>query len=178
MSAHPFAVHVAKLRRNHSTRWHELRSGAIEGLDCSGSAVPEGAEVSADVFLESVSGGVSVAGTVRAPWAGECRRCLSPAAGVLSLRVFEHYTHGGDGSETYALEGDELDLEPMLRDAVVLELPQAPLCRPECRGLCPTCGEDLNAQSCGCEEAPTDPRWAALGTLRFAEGATDPEPAG
>ena len=83
------------------------------------------------------------------------------------MKVLEHFTEEGDGSDTYPLRHDEIDLEPMVHDAVLLELPQAPLCRPDCRGLCPTCGADLNAQSCDCDQNPIDPRWEALGALSF-----------
>jgi len=176
MSTGPFVVHVAKLRRSLGTRWHEVRSGPVEGLECSGSAVTEGTPVEADVVLESVAGGVSVHGTVSAAWTGECGRCLSPASGRLCIGVFEHYTVGGDGSDTYPLVGDELDLEPLVHDAVLLELPQAPVCSPECRGLCPTCGADRNVDTCGCEPSPVDPRWSALGALRFAEHSPERDP--
>jgi uncharacterized protein len=161
----PFVVHAAKLRRQVGTRWNELRRGVIDDLACSGSAVPAGAEVEADVVLESVLGGVAVAGTVRAPWTGTCRRCLEPTTGTLVVAVREHFTEGGDGEETYPLHDGEVDLEPMVRDAVLLELPQAPLCRQGCLGLCPTCGADRNAEPCDCAP-PADPRWAALDVLR------------
>jgi uncharacterized protein len=174
-SAHPFVVHVAKLRRAIGTRWTERRVGPIEGLDCSGSAVPEGAAPVADVVLESVLGGVSVTGTVSAKWAGLCRRCLEPASGMLRLSVRELYTEEGDGEETYPLVHDEVDLKPLVRDAVLLELPQAPLCRPDCAGLCPTCGANRNEESCGCAPPP-DPRWGALDVLRVPEGRVESEP--
>ncbi len=167
-------VHVAKLRRAVGTRWHEVRHGPLPDLDCSGSGVPEGAMPVADVVLESVLGGVSVAGTVRAPWTGACRRCLTPASGVLTLAVRELYTEDGDGDETYPLVHDEVDLEPLVRDAVLLELPLAPLCRPDCAGLCPTCGVNRNSESCRCE-APRDPRWGALDVLRVPEGKVQTE---
>ena len=173
-SGHPFVVHVAKLRREIGARWEERREGSIEGLDCSGSAVPERATAVAEVVLESVLGGVSVTGTVSAPWVGACRRCLTPASGLLRLPVRELYTEDGDGEETYPLVGDELDLEPLVRDAVLLELPQAPLCRPDCRGLCPFCGVNRNEEACGCE-APPDPRWGALDVLRMPEGKVQSE---
>lgn len=164
-ASRPFVVHATKLRRQIGTRWHEVRRGVIEDLACSGSAVPAGAEVGADVVLESVMGGVSVTGTVQAQWTGRCRRCLEPAAGSISVAVREHFTESGDGEETYPLHDGDVDLEPMVRDAVLLELPQAPLCREGCLGLCPTCGADRNLEPCDCEP-PADPRWAALDVLR------------
>jgi uncharacterized protein len=165
VGARPFLVHAGALRRTVGTRRPEHLEGPIDDLDCSGSAVPDDAPVVVDVVLESVIGGVAVTGTVRAPWAGVCRRCLAPAGGELSVAVRELYTAGGDDEETYALHGDDVDLEPMARDAVLLELPQAPLCRPECAGLCPWCGADRNLGPCGCTP-PVDPRWRALDELR------------
>lgn len=167
MSDRPFVVHVARLRRSPGTRWHEVRAGAIEDLACSGSAVTEDSEVVADVTLESVGGGISVVGTISAGWQGECRRCLGPASGTVTIKVLEHFTEEGDGSDTYPLVDDEVDLEPMARDAVLLEIPQAPLCSPECLGLCPGCGVNLNDEECRCSQKAVDPRWAALGALRF-----------
>lgn len=166
--AHRFVVHVARLRRAAGTRSHEVRRGPIDDLSCSGSAVPPGADVVVDVTLEAVLGAVAVTGRVRAPWTGECRRCLAPASGTLDVGVRELYAEGGDPEETYPLAHDELDLEPLARDAVLLELPQVPLCGPDCRGLCPTCGADRNEEPCTCAE-PGDPRWAALDVLRVPD---------
>ncbi|MGH9018064.1 MAG: YceD family protein [Acidimicrobiales bacterium] len=168
MTARPFVVHVAKLRRNPGTRWHEVRSGPMADLACVGTSVPEGAEPRADVVLESVVGGVSVAGEVTAPWAGQCRRCLCPAVGALTVPVRELYTPEGDGEDAYPLVNDEVDLESLVRDAVLLELPLAPLCTEGCQGLCPVCGANRNETSCSCA-APRDERWAALDTLRVPD---------
>jgi uncharacterized protein len=174
VAPHPFLVPVAKLRRAAGTRWNERREGSIEGLDCLGSAVPDGAPAVAEVVVEAVLGGVSVTGTVSAPWTGACRRCLAPASGVLHLPVRELYSEDGDGDETYPLEDDIVDLEPLVRDAVLLDLPLAPLCRPDCRGLCPNCGANRNEEPCACE-APRDPRWGALDVLRLPEGRVESE---
>jgi uncharacterized protein len=171
---HPFLVPVAKLRRAVGTRSHERRQGTIEGLDCLGSAVPDGASPVAEVVLEAVLGGVSVTGVVSAPWSGACRRCLAPASGELHVPVRELYTEDGDGDETYPLDTDMVDLEPLVRDAVLLELPLAPLCRSDCRGLCPSCGANLNEERCECE-APRDPRWGALDVLRLPDGRVESE---
>jgi len=168
VSGSPFVVHVAKLRRAQGTRWHEVRRGSIEDLSCSGSAVADDSEVEADVTLESVAGGISVVGVLSGAWVGECRRCLNPAEGELKVRVLEHFTEEGDGSDTYPLVDDVVDLEPMAHDALLLELPMAPLCGPGCRGLCPTCGVNLNEESCSCGSQAADPRWAALSALSFA----------
>ncbi|MGH9088104.1 MAG: YceD family protein [Acidimicrobiales bacterium] len=173
----PFVVHVAKLRRTAGTRWHETRRGPVDPeqvivpRSSADSSVAEGAEATCDVVLESFLGGVMVTGTVTAPWQGLCRRCAVPVAGELRIPVRERFTQPGAGygdpedEEAYPIVDDGLDLLPMIRDAVVLELPLAPLCRDDCRGLCPDCGVDRNTESCECV-APRDPRWASLDVLR------------
>ena len=166
----PFTVDVRRLRRAVGTRWERQVSETIEDLAVSGSAVPPGALVEADLVLEGVFGGVSITGTVGAPWSGSCRRCLGVAGGVLAVPVRELFTPSGDGEDTYPLDGDVVDLEPLMRDAVLLELPVAPLCRPDCQGLCPICGADRNLARCACEP-PRDERWAALDVLRHADTA-------
>jgi uncharacterized protein len=168
MTTRPFIVHVARLKRSGSNRSHEHRTGPIAGLAVTGSHVPEGSDVTVDVVLEAVAGGVEVAGTVEAPWAGACRRCLAEAVGTLVVPVRELYTQSGDGDETYELHDDTVDLEVLAHDALLLELPPAPLCRPDCQGLCPMCGVDRNLEKCSCT-TPTDQRFAALDALRTAE---------
>src|ERR1700690_4393703 len=111
---HPFVVHVARLRRAPGTRQREQRQGTIEGLDCSGSAVPEGATPVADVVLEAVLGGVSVIGTVLGRGVAPCRRCLVPASGPLHLAVRELYPDEGNPELTSPLVADVIALEPLL----------------------------------------------------------------
>lgn len=168
MTASPFVVHVARLRRALGSRSNERRSGNIEGLEVTGSRVPEGSQVVVDVVLESVSGGVEAYGTVEASWIGECRRCLAVASGTLVVPVRELFTETGDGDETYPLVNDTVDLEVLAHDAVLLELPPAPLCRQNCLGICPSCGADRNLEPCACKPA-TDPRFAVLDVLKGAD---------
>jgi len=118
----------------------------------TGTYVPDDAEIEADVVLEPVHGGVMASGHVRAGWVGSCRRCLEPVTGTLETEVRELYEPGSDETETYLLNGDQLDLEPLVRDAVLLGLPQAPLCEEGCRGLCATCGAELDQGPCGCPD--------------------------
>lgn len=179
MADDPFVIHVARLRQRPQTRWHEVRTGPADpdgvaaGRFAGDTSVPEGASAVCDVTLESFDGGVMVTGTVRAPWEGACRRCAAPVSGEAVARVHERFCQPGprygdpDDEEAYPIVGDELDLGPMVRDAVVLELPLAPVCRPDCAGLCLQCGADRNEGDCGCV-APVDPRWASLDVLRSA----------
>jgi uncharacterized protein len=97
--------------------------------------------------------------------------------GVVHAEVHERYAsrservERSDEDEAYPFDGDELDLEPLVRDAVLLDLPLAPLCSPECRGICPRCGENWNVTTCACPQEG-DPRWAALDALRGPEGGS------
>lgn len=162
----PFLVNVAPILRGERRR--ERRSGPINGLAVTNSAVPRGAEVTVDVRLESVESGILATGQVRAPWRSECGRCLRPAQGEAVAEVRELFERAAPpgAEDAYPLEGERIDLEPMAREAVILELPQAPLCRPDCLGICPTCGEDRNEGACPGHRVELDPRWAALDRLR------------
>lgn len=150
----PFAVGVTALLRHPGERLHEHRRGVIPGLAVSASRVPDGAEVEVEVGIEAAHPGVLVTGTVGAPWAGECRRCLAEARGELRAEVRELFEREPDPETTYPLSGEQVDLEQMAHDAVLLALPLAPLCRPDCAGLCARCGADLNAGPCGCPPEP------------------------
>jgi len=116
-------------------------------------------------------GGVHAAATV------ECARCLVPLPLPIEAEVTLLADRRGteDLRDEVALEQEgsvlyhdrlELDLGPVIREAVILEVPLAVLCRPECRGLCPRCGADLNEGPCSCKAAAEDPRWDALKALK------------
>jgi len=159
-----FKVGVADLLRNLGHRRVVDLRGPLP-VSVTGSAT-EG-DVRADLALESLAGGALLAtGTVTAQWAGECRRCLGPASGTVQTEVRELFETGSDEEETYPLHGDEIDVAPLVRDAVLLELPLAPLCREACAGLCPECGANRNDVDCGHEPDDRDPRWAALDQLK------------
>jgi uncharacterized protein len=120
-------------------------------------SVPEGAELELEVQLERVTGGVLATGTVRAPLAGECARCLEEFASATEVRFTELFSRDADEEDAdgYRLDGDLLDLEPALRDALVLELPLAPLCAEDCPGLCSECGVRLADAGAGHVHART-----------------------
>jgi uncharacterized protein len=125
--------------------------------------------------LESFSGGLRARGRVEAPWHGICRRCSAPVLGVTNVAVNERFVDDPDVTDelTYPINQSFVDLAPLVHDAILLDLPLAPLCRADCQGLCPYCGIDRNEASCDCQ-APRDPRWATLDGLQFA----DPESEG
>lgn len=150
---------------------------APAGLGVNVLGVPAGSTVDLDLRLESVMEGVLVSGSVTAQVEGECVRCLDPIASTLEVDVQELFAYPGveraddDETELHKLEGDLLDLEPVLRDAVVLALPFQPLCRDDCPGLCADCGQRL-AEDPGHAHESADLRWAALTTLAAPPGQT------
>jgi uncharacterized protein len=139
----------------------------VEGLRLELAAVPDDAPIQADLLLESVVEGILVSGPVAGRVTLSCARCLKSFDDGFGVRVRELFARGADpGGEEYPLPPTgEIDIEPMVRDAVLLSLPFSPLCRPDCLGLCERCGGDRNLGECTCGPAPADPRWAALDDL-------------
>ena len=127
------------------------------------AVVPPGSDLDLALRFESVVEGVLVSGTASVVVSGECARCLDPVEWVETVALTELFLHepGPEGEELPVLDGDLLALEPVVRDAVVLALPLAPLCRPGCPGLCPECGARL-ADDPGHGHETIDPRWAGL----------------
>ena len=162
----PFAVDIKPLEKVPGSVIHVRRTGELDGLVVTDVRVPADQEIAVEADLAWAQEDVVVTATVRTRWEAECRRCLGEASGEVVVEVREVYEPASDQEETYALAGAQVDLEPLVRDAVLLGLPAAPLCKEGCQGLCPTCGTDLNDGTCGCESSPPDPRWSALDALR------------
>ena len=164
-----------------------LRVNAIELLRSPGSlrevavTVPaeavgvEDARVAGEVVVAltatSSVDGIVVHGTVSTPWHGQCRRCLRDVDGVAVGEVHEVYQVDPRLEDAVAIVGDQIDLAPVVREYVLLELPEAPLCRDDCAGICPQCGADRNESPCDCDNSVTDLRWSALEALRLDDPA-------
>ena len=159
----PLSIGVSELLRRPGTQREFVVAAELEGVRISSAALPPGAEVDGRFVIEAMSDhAVSVKGEVSAPWTGQCRRCLRPVEGGLTARVEEIFdAHPIDG-ETYPLEGERVDLEPLVRDAVLLALPLAPLCDEACPGPEPEAHPIGTAP-----DEEIDPRWSALGELKF-----------
>jgi uncharacterized protein len=150
---------------------------APEHLGVELARVPAGAELALDLQLEGVTEGVLVTATVTGPLAGECARCLEPFTAPLKVRFQELFVRASevpvdeeDGADNYQLGASGLlDLEPALRDAIVLELPLSPRCEDGCQGLCVECGIRLADAEPGHTHEQRGAMWAALKDFRPGE---------
>ncbi len=138
----------------------------LPDLALSSSAVVPGQPVLANLVLESTGSAVVASGTIRARWVGECRRCLGEVRGEAVTDVREVFERNPTEGETYLLDGDEVDLEPLLRDAVLLALPIALLCDEACDGPQPEAYRVTTVDHVDPADLAVDPRWAALDQLR------------
>lgn len=142
------------------------------------AAVPDDAELDVDLQLESVMEGVFVTLSTQVPVVAECARCLADIAVDLDVAAQELYAYPADDldDDALVLDGDLLDLEPTLRDAIGLALPGTLVCDDDCPGLCPECGARLADNPDHTHDDAVDPRWAALHDLAAGTDATTPEP--
>ena len=142
---------------------------ASEQLGLETIGVPEGSPVELEIRLESVTEGIYVSGTAHAALAGECARCLDPLTDEITVEVAELFAYPDsvtdettDADELPRVADDQVDVEQIVRDALVLDLPLSPLCRPDCAGLCVECGEKWADLAPDHGHETLDPRWAAL----------------
>jgi uncharacterized protein len=169
----PLVLNISRLGRRPGsmmTVTDTVPSPARIGLDLI--AVDEGAPLALDLRVESVSEGVLVTGTVSAPTAGECARCLTAVTGDVEIDLTELFAYPDsatdattDPDEMGRVVDDTVDLQQPITDAVGLALPFVPLCREDCAGLCPQCGVQLATAEPGHQHEQIDPRWAKLAGL-------------
>jgi uncharacterized protein len=162
----PYTVSVVDIAH----RPGEMREKSIDVTvdDEMGNAVigvRKGAKLHIDVRLESLHDGILVSGDVDATADGECVRCLIDVELPVEVEFAELFAYSFDEAFDYTVQDDHVDLEQLVRDAVVLSLPFQPVCQEDCLGLCPECGVRLLDNPGHKHEAPVDPRWAALAGL-------------
>ncbi|MEU4242114.1 DUF177 domain-containing protein [Actinoplanes sp. NPDC026619] len=173
----PLVVDTTKLpRQPGATRALKRVIPAPADLSLELISVPAGSDVELDVVLTSVSEGVYISGSVRGSLSGECGRCLNEISQPFDVSIAELFAYADstteettDEDEVGRMQGDLIDLEPAVRDAVVLALPTNPLCRADCPGLCPECGVHFDDLPADHSHADVDPRWAALHNLTRTE---------
>ncbi len=170
----PYTVDVYDLmHRPGEMREKELDIVVPEGFGNAVIGVKAGLTLHIDLRLESLHDGILVSGDVDGTAAGECVRCLIDIDEPLQVEFQELFAYSHDEAFEYEVHEDTIDLEPVIRDAVVLSLPFQPVCQEDCTGLCPQCGVRLLDNPGHKHEDPIDPRWAALGDL--AEGQILPK---
>jgi DUF177 domain-containing protein len=176
-SRSPLVINISRLGRRPGSMMtfaETVPNPSRIGLDLIG--IDEGAPLELDLRIESVSEGVLVSGTVSGPTAGECARCLTPITGDVEIYLTELFAYP-DSATDETTESDEIgrvgasgepdtvDLEQPIIDAIGMALPFAPLCGPDCAGLCPQCGVPLATAEPGHHHDQIDPRWAKLSGL-------------
>jgi len=155
---------------------HVFEPGELS-LDVARAELKGPAEVSGRIDREEAQ--VKVRGKLAAQVALDCDRCLQPVALPIAVTFDLDYVPaseyaaeqleelGSDDLPVAVFDGEAIDVDELVREQVILELPARALCREDCKGLCPVCGIDKNLKDCECESHPVDPRWAALNNLQF-----------
>jgi uncharacterized protein len=171
--ARPLLVPVTTILRRPGVRHPFAAEVELGRLGVGDTIVAPGPSIGLDLLLEAVGDEVTAAGDIHVRYRGQCRRCLEAVEGDLDIPVQEIFERRPVEGETYLLDGEVIDLEPLVRDAVLLALPLAPLCRDDCRGPAPerfpAAGArppDDDADDAG-GDGPGDPRWAPLRQLRL-----------
>jgi len=173
----PLLLNAVELRRQPGASRRLETSVDPTELGCV-SPVPDVGvvgEIAIDLTAVSGADDIGVSGSFTMTWAGPCRRCLREVVRAVEVDVSERFVPSGHPAvddrvdAATEIEGDQIDLAPILRDLAVLEIPAAPLCDDACRGWCPECGADLSLADCGCSTETVDPRWAALDGLVIDE---------
>ena len=161
---------LRSLRLRSGEQHREAVEVQLEPLVLGGQEyVPEPDPTPAELAITKATTGTVFELSFRVGLHGPCFRCLTDTALELPIHAREYQAANPGGDEELRspyVDGDTLDLSSWARDAVALELPDKILCRPDCAGLCPVCGRDLNAEPHVHEESGSDPRWAALDALR------------
>ena len=157
------------MHRPGEMRERDIDATVSEGFGNAVIGVKDGAKVHLDVRLESLHDGILVTADVDTTAEGECIRCLDPIEQRIRVDIAELFAYSFDEAFDYTVVEDHIDLEPLVRDAVVLALPFQPVCRPDCPGLDPETGEKLADDPNRKPSERIDPRWSALAEFQTAD---------
>jgi DUF177 domain-containing protein len=169
----PYTVNVRDLiHKPGEMREHTLDIPVTSKLGEGLVAVDTGETLHLDLRLESVHEGILVSAEVTSEAAGECGRCLRDIRMPVEVEIQELFAYSSDEAFDHEVHDDHVDLEPLIRDSVVLALPFQPVCTPDCPGLDPVTGERLADHAVTPVPEVIDPRWSALAGLRGSEAAS------
>ena len=181
----PFILNTFELpRRAGELKEYELDIEAPTRIGVPLIAIPEGDVIEADLRLESVTEGILLSAEIYAVATGECIRCLDPVEVIVDRKIQELYRYEPTNDkgrkkkrddedidlemeDELQMEGDLMNLEIPIIDAIILTLPVNPLCSEECLGLCPDCGEKWATLPEGHAHEVIDARWSGLENLDF-----------
>ena len=170
----PYVVKVHDLvHRPGELRERELDFPVPEKLGEGAASVRAGEQLHLDLRLEGLHDGILVTADVDTVAHAECVRCLDPVEIDVQVEIQELFAYSPDEAFDFVVRDDQLDLEPVVRDAVVLSLPFQPVCRPDCPGLDPVTGERLPDGYERPVEQQLDPRWAALESFRIESDSNE-----
>jgi uncharacterized protein len=164
--ASPFIVNTVELLRRLGTQKDLSLIVPASQFGFGDSRIADDSLIDVNLHLESLTNGIVVHGVLGAHWQLQCRRCLRPISESSRAMVDELYQRIPDNPDAYPLVGEQLDLQPMVRELVLLGAPESSLCSPDCPGICPQCGADLQSDPCTCAAKRIDERWAVLDELR------------
>ena len=165
MSA-PLTINVLELTRRAGTLKDIAVSLPVADFAFGDDRIVVTRDINVELHIESVQGGLVVQGETSCSTTMLCRRCLREVSADIQVVIDEIYRSVPDNPDAYVLEGEQVDLMPMVRETMLLALPDAPLCKPDCPGLCPQCGADMQSDPCQCQAQRTDERWSVLDQLR------------
>ena len=164
--ASPLLINIIEMTRRAGTLKDIEIAIPVSTFDFADKRLNDETEIEIALQLESINGGIIVQGTVTGQSQLLCGRCLRNIEFANVASIDELYQRVPDNPDAYPIEGESLDLQPMVREMVLLSLPDTPLCKADCPGLCPQCGADLQSAPCDCQAQRFDERWAILDQLR------------
>ncbi len=178
----PLVIELADRVENPGESWQTSGTIGVAGYTVGEKEFTLDHGVSYDAVFTNAGDGILLTGLVRAEVTGTCDRCLEPAhfdvAGELQEYYLFHEPEDADEDDDYELLGEErkVDLAEPIADAIVMDTPFVVLCKPDCKGLCPHCGCNLNEETCDCAERAEEERvmgddnpFAALKNLKLDE---------
>lgn len=160
-------VPVGELRRHTANRRPWRATVRLDGLRVADTEVDAGADIVIDLELESVHNGVVAYGEIVSRWTAPCNRCLEPVGGDVTVKVREVFERSPTEGESYPLGTEVVDLEPMVRDALLLDLPLVAHCERPDGDPCIDLAVADDAPEAAAGDPPADPRWAALDGITF-----------
>lgn len=165
--ARPLVINAVELlRRAGSHKEFDLEVEPVDVELSDEERLVPGSSIGVRLECASTNDGIVVDGWLTVQSRGSCRRCLRAVDGERRVEVHELYQETRTVPDAFPIENDQIDLRAMVRESILLDVPEAPLCRPDCPGLCPVCGVDRATETCSCDTSTIDPRWAALSDLR------------